>query len=222
LKGEIQPLLTAFDIQLHTPHSRRWYWHLPNESGLTTYPPYALLGKNITHYLPTGPQQKAWRRLLTEIQMQLHQSSVNTHRQAQNQAPVNGLWLWGEGQPPPRSPAKPISYVASNEVIALGLAKHFGLPHQNLPSSFAAMEMDKSNENEAMIVDDRLLHHYLYGDLPSWRQHVEFLDQHWFCPLWHALMQRRIEQIHLYAKEHDVFTIAPNTLQRWWRRVIQR
>jgi hypothetical protein len=47
--------------------------------------------------LPRGPDARALRGLLTELQMLLHDAPVNVARAARGCASVNGVWLWGGG-----------------------------------------------------------------------------------------------------------------------------
>ena len=52
-------------------------------------------------YLPDGPASAAYRNLLSEIEMALHEHDINQRRLAAGQQPVNSLWIWGGGAAPP-------------------------------------------------------------------------------------------------------------------------
>ena len=52
-------------------------------------------------YLPHGPASAAYRNLLSEIEMALHEHEINQRRSAAGQQPVNSLWIWGGGAAPP-------------------------------------------------------------------------------------------------------------------------
>ena len=51
-------------------------------------------------YMPTGEGTDSYRRLLSEIEMALHEHDVNVERQSKGLQPVNGLWIWGGGCAP--------------------------------------------------------------------------------------------------------------------------
>ena len=48
-------------------------------------------------FLPQGDASGAFRNLLSEIEMALHEHEVNLEREARGLWPVNSLWLWGGG-----------------------------------------------------------------------------------------------------------------------------
>jgi hypothetical protein len=48
-------------------------------------------------YLPDGPAAAGHRRLISEIEMALHEHPANAARAITGQRPVNALWLWGGG-----------------------------------------------------------------------------------------------------------------------------
>jgi hypothetical protein len=52
-------------------------------------------------YLPQGSASGAYRNLLSEIEMALHEHEINERRVANGQQPVNSLWIWGGGAAPP-------------------------------------------------------------------------------------------------------------------------
>ena len=51
-------------------------------------------GKHLPDRLPAGADAGRFTRLLSEIQMVLHQHQAE-HRQARGEPDINGLWLWG-------------------------------------------------------------------------------------------------------------------------------
>ncbi len=51
-------------------------------------------------FLPRGDNVASHRRLLSEIEMALHEHEVNLARIAAGRQPVNSLWIWGGGVAP--------------------------------------------------------------------------------------------------------------------------
>ncbi|MGB0846684.1 MAG: hypothetical protein ACPGSM_08155 [Thiolinea sp.] len=81
-------------------HPQRWYLHQLDERFSHSLPqttPLPEVGNgNIFPALPQGGD-KYWHQLLNEIQMLLHNHSINQAREHSGQLPVNGVWFWGEG-----------------------------------------------------------------------------------------------------------------------------
>ena len=70
-------------------------------------------------YLPQGSASGAYRNLLSEIEMALHEHEINQRRLAAGQPPVNSLWIWGGGAAPPIvSRPQPILY--ADDPLLLG------------------------------------------------------------------------------------------------------
>ena len=51
-------------------------------------------------FMPLGPAAETHHRLLSEVQMALHEHSVNTAREVHGLQPINSIWLWGGGRAP--------------------------------------------------------------------------------------------------------------------------
>lgn len=60
----------------------------------------SLDGAEPSAYLPAGDGAARFHRLLSEIEMCLHQSPVQSRRIAASRRPVNALWIWGGGRAP--------------------------------------------------------------------------------------------------------------------------
>jgi hypothetical protein len=65
-----------------------------------THDPRQLAGRDAGAWLPSGPDGGRLRRLMTEIQMWLHEHPLNLARNRRGAPPVNGLWIWGCGGEP--------------------------------------------------------------------------------------------------------------------------
>ena len=64
-------------------------------------PPYVAHLDLPNDYLPAaGPGADAYRRLVSEVEMALHEHDVNRRREGQGKPPVSGLWFWGGGPAP--------------------------------------------------------------------------------------------------------------------------
>lgn len=72
-----------------------------------------------TGFLPTGDGAAAFRNLLSEIEMSLHEHEINQQRVAAGRQPVNSLWLWGGGLAPRRE-TRPHPPLFANDPLLLG------------------------------------------------------------------------------------------------------
>lgn len=63
-------------------------------------PPYVAHLDRPNAYIPAGDGSDAYRQLVSEVEMSLHQHEVNARRQADGLQPINNLWLWGGGYAP--------------------------------------------------------------------------------------------------------------------------
>jgi len=79
--------------------SGRLYCVLAASTTAVTCDPLAVCGRDIGVLLPAGPDGSRLRRLMSEIEMWLHEHALNRARLAQASVSITGLWLWGGGAP---------------------------------------------------------------------------------------------------------------------------
>ena len=65
-------------------------------------PPYVAHLELPNEYQPSGEGAAAFRSLVSEIEMSLHEHEVNQRRLDAGLQPVNSFWLWGGGYAPER------------------------------------------------------------------------------------------------------------------------
>jgi hypothetical protein len=63
-----------------------------------TCDPLAVCGRDIGRFLPAGTDGSRLRRLMSEIEMWLHEHALNRARADRQSVPITGLWLWGGGR----------------------------------------------------------------------------------------------------------------------------
>ena len=88
-------------------------------------------------FLPAGPGAAAFRGLVSEVEMAIHDHPVNANRQAAGLPPVNSLWLWGGGYAPESVPAPPLPLFA-DEPLATGIWRAGGGTFADWPGSIDA------------------------------------------------------------------------------------
>ena len=63
-------------------------------------PPYVVHLDLPNGYMPAGKEADRYRRLVSEVEMALHDHDTNLRRQARGLQPINCLWFWGGGYAP--------------------------------------------------------------------------------------------------------------------------
>jgi hypothetical protein len=63
-------------------------------------PPYVVHLDKPNDYMPTGEDAAAYRSLVSEVEMSLHDHEINNRRQSEGLPPINCLWFWGGGYAP--------------------------------------------------------------------------------------------------------------------------
>lgn len=110
-------------FELHAPHPLRWYIKLDRRWEADCRFLDEILAKTIVDKLPQGPDALPATLLFNELQMLLHNASLNVQRRQQAQPTVDALWLWGLGRDIPRLQSAHWDCVQTNDVLALALAR---------------------------------------------------------------------------------------------------
>lgn len=145
LEASLREHFDAAGLAFSAPGPGRWYLRLPVDSRVDTTPPDELGGRDCADHLPGGAEADAWRRLLGETQMILHNHPVNEARRGAGRAPVNSLWFHGWGRLPARADAG-FARVIGADALARGLAS---LPGGSEPGAGALLVVDGGGRDAA-------------------------------------------------------------------------
>jgi hypothetical protein len=85
-------------------------------------------------HMPVGSDADNYRRLVSEIEMALHDHPVNTERHSRGQRPVNSLWLWGGGFAPEQSRTA-LPPLFADDPLLRGYWKSAGVPSAGWPGT---------------------------------------------------------------------------------------
>lgn len=118
----IRSVLIEEGIDFHTDHPERWCIALSEPPGFSFTPLDDTLGMDVADVLPGHPDALFWRRILSEVQVALHNCPVNTRRRQNGKQEINSVWFWGGGFIPDASPHDLIDTVYSNHPVTRGLA----------------------------------------------------------------------------------------------------
>jgi len=108
----------------------RWCLPLDRPLDFEFTPLQTALGLDQAEALPESPSARRWKRLITEIQVELHQWQRERGACA-NAAGINSVWFWGGGPMPALGPA-PFDAVVAENPLTLGLAHATSTPIQGL------------------------------------------------------------------------------------------
>ena len=136
-------------------HGPSDHWLLaPDTPPPVTFMPLAeALGRDMADTLPGAVAARAWRRLLTDLQVALHNADVNRRRRERGLREVNGVWLWGGGCLPPARPPGGFEIVISDHPVSRGLAVLADSPARSATADAVEAAV---RQGGAILVDWRL------------------------------------------------------------------
>jgi hypothetical protein len=175
-----------------------------------TTDPLRVSGGDILRALPRGAAAPTLKRLMTEIQMWLHDHPVNIARQERGVATVNGLWIWGGAQCPPAAPAGTLPALHSDDGFLRGLWRMGGATGEPVPDAFEALDLDR---DEAMIVT--LARAPAASE--SAAQVLSIVERDWFQPALATLRRGRIACLQVLFNDRWL-SLTRRGSWRWWRR----
>jgi hypothetical protein len=150
VENVVRAVLREEGIVLHSDHPERWCIALgePLEFGFA--PLEDALGTDLAEVLPEQPESLHWRRIMNEIQIALHASSVNVRRRQNGQQPVNSVWFWGGGFIPNIGKQGIFNTVYSDNPVTRGLAI---ISDYRLRALSEAGEAKFSHDGQSVLVD---------------------------------------------------------------------
>ncbi|HNP34646.1 MAG TPA: hypothetical protein PKK10_02225 [Woeseiaceae bacterium] len=110
-------------------------------------------GRSPDSYLPAGINAAGQRKILSEIEMALHEQVVNVAREAAGRVPVNSLWIWGGGTAPLQV-ADPHPPLFSDDALLLGYWSSKTAHTESWPGTIAACLAASVAGFVAVVPDD--------------------------------------------------------------------
>ncbi|MEZ5540890.1 MAG: hypothetical protein R3F42_02485 [Pseudomonadota bacterium] len=217
LVAGINALQTGQDWSLRAPHPQRWYLELATAPRMHTTAPAQAAGRNIDDFLPRGEDAARWQAVLTELQMLLHDHPVNRARELRGEPVINSLWLWGGGVLPLTLAAQ-VDAVYADDALALGLARHAGIPRGRVPSAVETLLPVAPAGQRALLVLDSLAWPAHYNDIEGWLTQLDQLETCWFAPLLAALGAGRIGTLVIEPCNGVRIQATRARLRGFWRR----
>jgi hypothetical protein len=184
LLNSLQPSLSLAGFELLTSPATQtghWYLHCERVLDVITYSPRAGFATRLYDIMPQGADGADLRRLLTEVQMILHEHPVNQQRARQGVPGLNALWIWGAA-PLDLIAEQAAQRVLSDHAYVRGLCEHLHLDCWPLPTSAEAVLGVDANQ-QLLVLPER--------ELPQ-------LESAWLQPLQAALQRGDIERLDVY------------------------
>lgn len=154
LARALRPLFGDAGFPLEATKPARWYLRCPADVRLPQFAaPESALGDDLVRHLPSGENERQWRRLFSEAQIILHNHPVNARRAQRGVMPANSLWFWGAGKLPDWVRA-PFTRVASGDEATIALARLAKIPVMERKSALAELARDESVLIDSPIVPD--------------------------------------------------------------------
>ena len=114
---------SADGFRLHAASARDWYLLVDSDPEVVMRTLGDVSGRDVNAFLPVGPKERDWRRLLNETQMLFHSMDVNQAREASGEPAVNGLWFSGGGRMPDRGRSS-IAQIQGKSLLVNALVGH--------------------------------------------------------------------------------------------------
>lgn len=219
LADNINELLIKDGLTLLPLHPYRWYVHSDEIPVMQTRLLSEVAGRNINDQLPVGDDSIVWVKRLNEVQMLLHEHSINRQREINGEPVINSLWLWGGGVMPQNLMAVPCE-IWSNHDLMQGLANAAGMKCLSLPSNVSEW-LSSVRDKRQVIVLDNLSKSVCYRDIVTWRNELVKLEDTWFSPLLDLLNKRQIAKLTvtvLGKRATKIFSLTPSSLWKLWTK----
>jgi hypothetical protein len=202
-----ESLAAHFPHQGFTWHASDELWFVRSERALdvVTSTPDAASSNELSEVMPRGQDSTGLRRLMTELQMILHEHPVNVSRERRGLPAANAVWFWGAG--------------SIEQGRATAVAGE--LPKAHAADAFMrGLYRFHDAQVQPLREPQTLLHSLEPGSTNVVVQPVENateLAQLWLNPLIDALTRRRIDGLSLVLDEWHI-QVDRGALRRFWRR----
>lgn len=201
-----------------TEHSLTEHWYLISDKAIhiDNAPPEKVVGQAVKSYLfrKNKEDNRYWLTLFNELQMILHQSSVNKTRQANKKIPINSLWFWGESEftPLPGTQIDKIN-VYSNNSLAQALSSIQGCNYSMLPNKYVS-----ACEHHSLYTIEDFSSALQNKDIFSWLGLLEQFEENYLRPALHDINSGKLAKLEIISPTGKKLLVTKKLLARWWQR----
>lgn len=207
LEPVIAEHLRSSDCELHSIRSRvassMWLIACDRSCNVTTACPDAAAANELERVMPQGPDAGELRRLMTELQMLLHDHPVNEARSRRGLPAINAVWLWGSGFVESTPPDRELPLAFGDEPYLAGIYQLRHESIQPLPGTCNRLLSDIAGKQRAIAV------------VPT--AEMDSLETQWIEPLARGLSAGAIDRVDLILDGWHL-DVSRASLRRFWRR----
>jgi hypothetical protein len=193
-----------------------WFVRADDWAGLSTASPDSVVNQNLGDWLPEGDRARDYRRLQNEIQMLWHQHPVNAAREARGLPAVNSYWCWGGASAAAPNATAPLLAVAGGPSWLQALAA----PDWRQADVQRLLAGAGTAHNTVMVVPD-LIAPGQASEWAEWLAAFEQIDRAWCAPLLAALLDGRVQRVHLLLSHRESWLDVSSTRlaqRKFWRK----
>lgn len=218
-RAALEPVLAehlrASNYELHsiTSSAPTWLIAAGRPFNAVTACPDAAAAIELEQVMPRGPEGSTLRRLMTELQMLLHEHPVNDARARRGLPVINAVWLWGSGvvdagaielaQSPPMLPL-----AFGDDPYLRGIYRLHRQSVQSLPDTCDQLLCGIASAQRAIAVVPMA---------DSVVEKIDALEAQWIEPLKGALAAGVIDRVDLILDGWHL-DVSRASLRRFWRR----
>jgi hypothetical protein len=202
LRAAILEHLRAVDFEMCEMPDGRWLFGTQRQLQVATATPDAAAAQPLDRVMPQGRDAGPVRRLMTELQMVLHEHPVNERRARDDLPAINAIWLWGVGELtglPPMS----VTAASGDEPYLRGICQLLSQRCESAPSDAdALLSSAAAHAKEVAVIEV---------------SNLDTLERDWLVPLAAALGRGKLAQLNLVLSEWSL-SVSRTELLKLWRR----
>jgi hypothetical protein len=128
LYATLTPFFAEHHYEFSAPAPNRWYLRALKHATVVPHfeHPDIAVQRHWSALLETNKEEMTAQQLLNEVQMVLHQHSVNNARMQNGQKTINSLWFWGAGCFPSRREST-VTHILTRDNALISLANACGV-----------------------------------------------------------------------------------------------
>ena len=195
--------LRSLGMERHTLPDGGWCVRRAQACAVDTSNPEAAAANELHLAMPRGADAGELRRLMTELQMLLHEHPVNQSRARQGLPAINAAWMWGNGVVTEPSLTPVLPKVFADAPYARGVCALHSVPAAPAPANADAFIADIAGSSRVVAVVTAA--------------GLDALETQWIEPLTSALSARKLSRLDLILDGWRL-QVDRAALRRFWRK----
>lgn len=203
-----------------------WFMRADAWTEITTASPDAAVNMNLTDWMPSGPQARAFRKLQNDVQVTWFTDPANAAREARGQLPINSFWPWGNASMATEHAQQLVAKVSGKPLVRPRVAAFdapgwlAALADRRL-DTLAGLDALLDGDDNWLLACGNVVGPGIAADWSGWLQQMQRLETELFAPLLAALKNGRVKTVRLVLSHRDGHletTTTPLAQRKFWRR----